>query len=174
MIKANHGHVMTVASSASYMSLPQMGEYTTSKSAALAFHEVLSSELNVRYGARKVRTSLCAPTKVRTAMGDAMEDHSLPFFTPNLMPIQVGRAIVGCLDSGISQYLIMPEFARMLPWMRSVPDWLKRIVQLVGDTDNQVSSKSIKRAVGNGYGAGWEGDDKQAREDMMKKLGIDK
>lgn len=172
ILKRNHGHIFTVASSASYMCLPQMGEYATSKSAALAFHEVLHGEINARYGARKVRASICTPTKVRTALGDGMEDHKMPFFTPNLMPIQVGRAIVGALDSGLSHYVIMPEFARILPWMRAVPDWTKRMVQVLGHTDSTVTNKSVTRAIGNGYGSDWTDDLKESRDSLMAKLGI--
>ncbi|PWN39687.1 NAD(P)-binding protein [Ceraceosorus guamensis] len=170
MVKANHGHIMTVASSASYMSLPQMAEYATSKSAALSFHEVLSGEINARYGSRKIRTSICCPTKVRTALGDGMEDHADPFITPNLMPVQVGQAIVDAFDSGLSQYVIMPEFMRILPWMRAVPDWMRRIVNVVGNTDNQVSDKSVKRALNNGYGADWDGDAKEARQRVLDRV----
>lgn len=170
MVKQNHGHILTVASSASYAALPQMSEYACSKSAALAFHEVLAGEMRARYFSPKVRTSICCPTKVRTALGDGMEDHAMPFFTPNLEAIQVGRAIVGALDSGLSQYLIMPEFARVLPWLRAMPDWMRRIIELSGHTDQQVSDKSIRRALGNGYGKDWEGDAKSVREAVWKNL----
>jgi all-trans-retinol dehydrogenase (NAD+) len=167
MISKNHGHVMTVASSASYMSLPQMAEYATSKNAALSFHEVLAGELNARYFARKIRTSVCCPTKVRTALGDGMEDHDMQFLTPNLMPIQVGRAIVNAFDSGLSQHLIMPQFMRILSGIRVYPDWLRRGIQLAGKTDQTVSTKSIDRAIKNGYGANWEGTDKEMREAFL-------
>ncbi|UZJ54273.1 hypothetical protein CBS101457_003593 [Exobasidium rhododendri] len=164
IVKKNHGHIMTVASSASYMSLPQMAEYATSKTAALSFHEVLAGELNARYFARKVRTSVCCPTKVRTALGDGMEDHGMEFLTPNLMPIQVGRAIVDAFDSGLSQHIIMPQFMRILSTIRCLPDWLRRSIQILGHTDSQVSTKSIDRAMKNGYGANWEGEDKAIRD----------
>lgn len=170
IVKQNHGHILTVASSASYMCLPQMGEYATSKSAALAFHEVLHGELNARYGAPKVRASICTPTKVRTSLGDGMEDHNMPFLTPNLMPIQVGRAMVNAIDSGLSHYIIMPQFMRILPWMRSVPDWVKRIVQILGHTDTTVTNKSVGRALNNGYGSDWTDELKASREKVLKGL----
>ena len=49
LIKTNHGHVMTTASSASYASIPQLSEYSCSKSAVLALHETLNGELVHRY-----------------------------------------------------------------------------------------------------------------------------
>jgi all-trans-retinol dehydrogenase (NAD+) len=57
MAKANHGHVVAVASMASFMVHAQNVDYACSKASALAFHEGLSQELKGRYGAEKVRTT---------------------------------------------------------------------------------------------------------------------
>lgn len=57
MIKQNHGHVITVASMASFVSAAANVSYSATKAAALAFHEGLASELKTRYGANKVRTT---------------------------------------------------------------------------------------------------------------------
>lgn len=156
------------------MSLPQMAEYTTSKSAALAFHEVLRGELRARYFAPRVRTSIIAPTKVRTALGDGMEDHKMPFFHPNLEPFELGRTIVGAIDSGLSQYLVMPGLMKLLPFIRAAPDWFRRSIELIGETDHQVSDATIKRAMANGYGSKWEDDGAKAREDLIKRISEEK
>ncbi|CAO1621080.1 unnamed protein product [Sympodiomycopsis kandeliae] len=170
IIKKNHGHIVTVASSASFMSLPQMAEYTTSKSAALAFHEVLRGELRARYFAPKIRTSIIAPTKVRTALGDGMEDHKMPFFHPNLEPIEIGRKITETLDSGLSQYHVMPGLMKLLPFIRAAPDWFRRSIEVVGETDQQVSNSSVKRAMSNGYGNNWDDAGKKNRDEMLQRL----
>lgn len=174
MIKQNHGHIVTVASSASFMSLPQMAEYTTSKSAALAFHEVLRGELRARYFAPRVRTSIIAPTKVRTALGDGMEDHKMPFFHPNLEPFELGRTIVGAIDSGLSQYKVMPGLMKLLPFIRASPDWFRRSIELIGHTDSQVSDASVKRAMKNGYGSGWDEAGQKSRDEMLARLDAEK
>ncbi|OBT97350.2 hypothetical protein VE01_04358 [Pseudogymnoascus verrucosus] len=57
MIKQNHGHVVTVASMASFVTLASNVSYSCTKAAALSFHEGLAQELRHRYDARKVRTS---------------------------------------------------------------------------------------------------------------------
>lgn len=169
MVAANHGHIVTVSSAGAYAALPSMSEYATSKAAALAFHECLSIELKTRYNAPRVRTTLVAPTKVRTALGDGMEDHADPFFTPVLMPVQVAQKIVDALDSGLSQHMMLPAFAELLPWLRALPDWYRRLVAVVGDTDNQVTDKSMTRALQNGYGKNWEGEDKAIYEKRAAK-----
>lgn len=147
-----------------------MAEYTTSKSAALAFHEVLRGELRARYFSPRVRTSIIAPTKVRTALGDGMEDHKMPFFHPNLEPFELGRVIVGAVDSGLSQYHVMPGLMKLLPFIRAAPDWFRRLIELAGHTDDTVSDASVKRAMANGYGNDWDDSGKKSRDDMIKRL----
>ena len=57
MIKSNHGHIVTVASMASFMVHSQNVDYACTKTSALAFHEGLAQELKSRYNASKVRTT---------------------------------------------------------------------------------------------------------------------
>lgn len=56
MIKKNHGHVVTVASMASFVALGEMTDYACSKASAMAFNESLTQELRFWYNAPKVRT----------------------------------------------------------------------------------------------------------------------
>lgn len=56
MVRANHGHVVTIASMASFVALGEMTDYCCSKASALAFHESLRQELKYWYNAPKVRT----------------------------------------------------------------------------------------------------------------------
>jgi NADP-dependent 3-hydroxy acid dehydrogenase YdfG len=56
MIRQNHGHVITIASMASFVALGEMVDYCCSKASALAFHEGLTQELRYWYQAKKVRT----------------------------------------------------------------------------------------------------------------------
>jgi short-subunit dehydrogenase len=56
MIKNDHGHIITIASMASFAALNGMANYASSKAAALAFHESLTQEIRHSYGAKRVRT----------------------------------------------------------------------------------------------------------------------
>jgi short-subunit dehydrogenase len=56
MIKNDHGHIVTIASMASFVSLCGMADYACSKAAALAFHESLTQEIRHSYGSKRVRT----------------------------------------------------------------------------------------------------------------------
>lgn len=170
MIKKNHGHIMALTSSASFASLPQMSEYTTSKTASLAFFEVLRGELRSRYHAPRVRTSICCPTKVQTTMGNSMESHEMPFFHPTLQPIQVARRMVDALDSGLSHYMVMPGLMKILPLLRGMPYWLRSFIDIVGKTDHLVNDSSAKRAYDDGYGKEWEGSDAEDRKRFLASL----
>jgi all-trans-retinol dehydrogenase (NAD+) len=57
LVKANHGHVVTIASLASFLSISPTITYSCTKAGAMAFHEGLANELIVRYDAPKVRTT---------------------------------------------------------------------------------------------------------------------
>jgi all-trans-retinol dehydrogenase (NAD+) len=57
MIRRNHGHVVTIASLASFLVHARNVDYTCTKAAALAFHEGLSAELKNHYEAPKVRNT---------------------------------------------------------------------------------------------------------------------
>jgi short-subunit dehydrogenase len=62
MVKHNHGHVVTVASMASFACAAGNVDYSATKAGAHAFHEGLASELRARYHAPKVRTTyVCWP-----------------------------------------------------------------------------------------------------------------
>lgn len=56
MVAKNHGHIITVASMASFISLGEMAAYGGSKASALAFHEVFRQELKHWHNAPKIRT----------------------------------------------------------------------------------------------------------------------
>ncbi|KAF7550935.1 hypothetical protein G7Z17_g5383 [Cylindrodendrum hubeiense] len=56
MIKRNHGHVVTMASMASFVVIAGNVDYSCTKASALAFHEGLGQELKHWHSAGKIRT----------------------------------------------------------------------------------------------------------------------
>jgi all-trans-retinol dehydrogenase (NAD+) len=57
MIKQNHGHIVTLASMAAYVTVASIIDYNCTKASTVAFHEGLASELKHRYDAPNVRTT---------------------------------------------------------------------------------------------------------------------
>jgi all-trans-retinol dehydrogenase (NAD+) len=57
MVKTSHGHIVTIASMASYSVHAAAVDYGCSKASALVFHEGLAQEIKSWYNAPKVRTT---------------------------------------------------------------------------------------------------------------------
>ncbi|KAM0788279.1 hypothetical protein ACM66B_001426 [Microbotryomycetes sp. NB124-2] len=146
IVKINHGHIMTTASSASYASIAQLSEYSCSKAAVLALHETLNEELVHRYNAPRVRTSIICPTKVSTQMGDAMKEQDNQFMTPTIQVPWLADRMVKIIESGLSDHLVAPGFAALLlPKLRSMPDWFRWIVNTVGKTHQTITDEGNQR-----------------------------
>ena len=96
--------VVTVASLAAHLPAPNMVDYASSKSAALAFHEGLSAELSTLYNAPKVRTVLMCQGYTRTALFEG-------FAGKALYPETVAEEIVKAVFEGRSKVLVLPELS---------------------------------------------------------------
>ena len=122
MIKANHGMVVTVASVASWVTVPNMVDYAASKAAAQAFHDGLTAELKTRYNAPRVRTVIVNQGFTKTPLFTGYYNDS-PFLMPALEPATVAEAIVRQVLSGTSNQLLLPAFANTLPALAAMPHW---------------------------------------------------
>lgn len=119
MIEKNHGMVVTVASLAGYLTAPSMVDYSSSKAAALAFHEGLTAELTTRYKADKVRTVVMCQGYTRTALFEGFAGNSL-------YPETVAEEIVKAVLNGRSAHLVLPESSwGIVPKVRAWPVWMQ-------------------------------------------------
>lgn len=116
--------VVTVASSAAWVTAPRMTEYAASKAAALAFHEGLAAELVVA-GAPRVRTVVVNQGYTRTALFAGFGRQSNAFLEPALHAETVAEAIVEQVLKGESGQIVMPGVFRFVAKnLRSLPDWV--------------------------------------------------
>lgn len=122
MVANNHGMVVTVSSCAAWLSIPNMVDYGASKTAALAFHEGLATELTTRYDATKVRTVIVHPGHTKTALF-AGYDQQTDFMMPALEPETVADAVVEQVLTGRSGRVVVPATGTMLAALRTLPDW---------------------------------------------------
>lgn len=122
MVEKNHGMVVTVASFAAYITVPNMTDYAASKAAALSFHEGLSAELKTRYNAPKVRTVVINQGYTKTPLFEGYNNES-KFLVPTLEPETVAEAIVKQVLSGKSGQVIAPGFGVTLAFLRGMPHW---------------------------------------------------
>lgn len=122
MIAHNHGMVVTVASFAAWVTVPDMVDYAASKSAAYAFHEGLTAELKTRYNAPKVRTVVVNQGYTKTALFTGYHNDS-PFLVPTLEPETVAESIVRQVLTGRSGQVIVPKFGTTLSALAAMPHW---------------------------------------------------
>ncbi|KAJ5772763.1 hypothetical protein N7457_007659 [Penicillium paradoxum] len=118
MVKANHGHVVTVASMASFVALGEMVDYCCSKVSALAFHEGLRQELRHWYKAPNVRTSVIHPL---------WKDFNQPIMTPQV----VSDAICKQILTQTSGQIVLPGSHSAVSAVRALPIWIQEHVRSI-------------------------------------------
>lgn len=141
MIENNHGHVLTVASLASFFTPAQMVDYSASKAAALSFSEGLSQELKHRYNARGIRNSVVHPNWIKTPLTTVFNnmDH---FFGRQLYPEQVANKVVAQILSQNSGQVLIPSSLSSAASIRAIPNWLQEAVR-DGSQDMVVVNKDF-------------------------------
>lgn len=72
MLKKNHGHVVTIASSAGLIGVNGLADYCASKFAAVGFDESLRFELEVM-GKDGVHTTVVCPYYINTGMFEGVK-----------------------------------------------------------------------------------------------------
>ncbi|KAL4867835.1 hypothetical protein BDV12DRAFT_170663 [Aspergillus spectabilis] len=135
MVEKNHGHVITIASMASFIGLGDMVEYSCSKASALAFHEGLRQELRLWYKAPKVRTTVVHPLWVRTPMIKLLTDAGSEFKQPILTPEMVSEAVVKQVLAQRSGQIILPGYYTPISMLRAFPNWIQEFARGVGCRD---------------------------------------
>ncbi|TVY23267.1 Dehydrogenase [Lachnellula hyalina] len=125
IVKHNHGMVVTVASIAAYVTVPNMVDYAATKAAALAFHEGLTAELTTRYDAPKVRTVVVNQGYTKTPLFEGYNSDS-KFLAPALEVDTVAESIVKQVLSGHSGQVILPGFANLLTFFKGLPHWYQK------------------------------------------------
>ncbi|KAH6646310.1 estradiol 17-beta-dehydrogenase [Truncatella angustata] len=122
MVRRNHGMIVTVASYAAWLTVPNMVDYGASKAAAASFHEGLTAELKTRYNAPKVRTVVVNQGYTKTALFTGYHNDS-PFLVPTLEPESVAESIVRQILTGKSGEVVTPKFGTTLKALRAMPHW---------------------------------------------------
>ncbi|KAI1171320.1 hypothetical protein F4777DRAFT_65329 [Nemania sp. FL0916] len=129
MIQMNKGHIVTVASLASYVALPTAADYSATKAAALSFHESLACELKHCYKAPDVLTTVVHPNFVQTPLIEKYVGHLENSGARMLTGDQVAEPIVAQLLSQRGGQLIIPQHLSRVSGIRGWPNWLQEVVR---------------------------------------------
>ena len=123
MLSARKGHIITIASLASYIALPGLVDYSSTKAAVLALHEGLTMELRHRYAnGACINTSSVHPTFAKTNLTKGWEGWLKK--QDVLTPEMVAEAVVEQTLKGRSGQVYVPGWMSLATGIRGWPAWL--------------------------------------------------
>lgn len=129
MIQVDKGHIITVASIASFVALATAADYSATKAGALAFHQALTSELKHVYKSPNVLTTVVHPNFVRTPLVqdfvDRLESSGVRLLTVD----QIAREVVAQIQSKRGGQLIVPAGVSRIAGIGGWPAWIQELLR---------------------------------------------
>ncbi|KAB1256396.1 Short-chain dehydrogenase/reductase family 16C member 6 [Camelus dromedarius] len=107
MMKANHGHLVCISSTAGIVGINGLSDYCASKFAAFGFAESLYIELRVLKKSN-IKTTIVCPYFIKTGMFDGCTT-KYPFLLPILEKEYVAEKVLNAILEE-QTYLMMPKF----------------------------------------------------------------
>ncbi|KAG6336597.1 hypothetical protein ID866_2506 [Astraeus odoratus] len=132
MIERKSGHIVTLASVMGLVGSAQMTDYSASKAAVINMHESLRYELDSRYDAPQIRTTVLCPGHILTPLFSTIsvpDNIFYQFFVPSLSPLTVVKAIIQALDSQESRTVYLPFYTNSAVLMKTLPSFVRDLAQ---------------------------------------------
>ncbi|KAJ6193635.1 hypothetical protein J3E72DRAFT_13898 [Bipolaris maydis] len=129
MLQHNKGHIVTVASAASFVGVAGMADYTATKAAILSFHESLNQELRHQYNSPNVLTTSIHPNWVRTPLIAPVEDELKKRGASITEPTVVADSIVKSIMSCSGGQVMLPSDISKITYVRGLPNWLQESIR---------------------------------------------
>jgi len=117
MMAADHGHIVTIASSAGLSGTPGLADYCASKAAAVYFDESIRLEMR-KLGKRGVKTTCVCPFFIKTGMFEGVQTR-WPKLLPLLEPEYAASKIVSAVRCD-QPMLIMPLVVHLAPLLKGI------------------------------------------------------
>ena len=129
MLAKKKGHIMSVASLASFVTLAGAVDYSATKAALLALHEGLTQELKYRYECPEIKTTIVHPgwTKSAITSHEAIKAGLKRAGASLLEPEDVADAMVKQIIAVKGGQVVLGP--RILPKIRAFPMWLQEIIR---------------------------------------------
>lgn len=122
MIERKIGHIVTISSVLGSIGVAQASDYCASKAASSALHHSLRQELNSKYAAHGIRTTLVCPGKMMTKMFDKIPPQN-KFIFPEIAPHDLAKKIIQSIDNRDSIEIFVPFYSSWAWVLRIVPTW---------------------------------------------------
>jgi len=129
MAARNKGHIISIASTASFITVPGMADYCATKAGVLAFHETLNLEIKQKHKSPDVITTVVHPNWTRTPLTEQHRAHLEKNQGPLLTADEVAEAIVQQIWSCRGGQLILPKWVRPVSTIRSWPNWMQEALR---------------------------------------------
>ncbi|CAG11636.1 unnamed protein product, partial [Tetraodon nigroviridis] len=120
MIANNHGHLVSIASSAGLIGVNGLADYCASKFAAVGFAESVGLEL-LATGKDGVKTTIVCPYFINTGMFDGCQT-KWPTLLPILDPHYVAKKIINAVLTD-QVYLLLPKSMYFIAALKNVLHW---------------------------------------------------
>ncbi|CAL8343385.1 unnamed protein product [Merluccius merluccius] len=117
MIANNHGHLVSIASSAGLIGVNGLADYCGSKFAAVGFAESISLEL-LATGKDGIKTTIVCPYFINTGMFDGCQT-KWPRMLPILDPHYVAKKIIGAVLTD-QVFLLMPKSMYLIAGLKNI------------------------------------------------------
>ncbi|KAH7396872.1 hypothetical protein DE146DRAFT_614565 [Phaeosphaeria sp. MPI-PUGE-AT-0046c] len=129
MLGQGKGHIVSVASLASFVSLAGAVDYSCTKAALVSFHEGLAQEIKHRYKCPQIKTSIIHPgwTKSAITAHPAIRSGLESVGAKLLEADDVAKTIVDQIIAAKSGQIILGPVTA--PKIRALPAWLQEIIR---------------------------------------------
>ena len=129
MVAQDKGHVVGLASMASFVTSPGIADYAASKAAVMAFHEGLNQELRWVSRTPGVLNTVVHPYWARTALVAGYETHLEKTQGALMSPETIAQKIVDQIMACQGGQLIIPEGMWVGSILRAFPNWLQELLR---------------------------------------------
>ncbi|KXS99205.1 hypothetical protein AC579_7831 [Pseudocercospora musae] len=143
MAKKKKGHVVTIASMASFATTPGLVPYSNTKVAALGFHEGLVQEARVFLDAPEVKFSVVHPSFAATPMVAPFKAQLEAGGAKVITAESVADAVVKQILSCKGKQIVIAGNLGIAVWLRSFPVWLPLGMFQLGDTRTKAAYEKM-------------------------------
>lgn len=145
MARNKKGHIVTIASVASFVSPPGLVPYANTKVAALGFHEGLQHEARIFHDAPEIKFTVVHPTFAATPMAAPFMKDLEQARAKVIKPEMVSNAVVKQVLSCRGKQLIVAPGTSGVVYLRSLPYWLSNLGLKIADKPMKVSGRGHLR-----------------------------
>lgn len=136
MLARKKGHIISIASMASFYTTSSITDYSSSKAAVMAFHEGLSAELRTVHRCPEIRTTIVHPFFADTPIIAKGKAELQKAGVKILDPQTVSDAVVDQIMNARGGPIVLSNgFGHLVRGFRALPFWLQEGVKRLSETD---------------------------------------